>query len=96
MALSKSITVNAYGQSITFDSAYYQIDSINGNKDTLNLIIFVYSDSSKTNLVTQNTYSFTPSIADQATNFYKQGYDYLKTLPDFQGATDVPETGQSV
>jgi hypothetical protein len=32
---------------------------------------------------------------DDSKNFIKQGYEYLKTLTDFQDAADVLETGQT-
>ncbi|MCO7177008.1 hypothetical protein ACFP7A_01170 [Sporolactobacillus kofuensis] len=95
MALKKSVSLNVYGQDITFEQAYHQIDSINGNKETLNIVVFVYSDSMKENFIKQKTYSFVPSISDQSANFYKQGYEYLKTVDDYSDAIDILEEGQA-
>jgi len=35
------------------------------------------------------TFSFVPSVGDDADNFIKQAYEHAKTLADFTGAADA-------
>lgn len=72
----------------TITSTYQQITGIQGNKENITLVLSVYKDSTKNNLLTTKNYTFTPSVIDDSTNFIQQGYDYLKTLDEFKNATD--------
>lgn len=71
---------------------YVFINSVQG-KDTVTAAVTVYKDNTKTVAVAQRTYQF---VADMnGANFIKQAYDYMKTLPQFAGFTDVLEVGQT-
>jgi len=50
--------------------------------------IQVFSDSTKQEKVASAIRFFTPSVSDGSTNFIQQGYEYLKTLPEFADAVD--------
>lgn len=65
-------------------SAICKIVSVQGNKERLVLDVFFKADG----LNYHRDYSFTPSVDEASTNFIKQGYLHLKTLPEFAGATD--------
>lgn len=70
-------------------SAYVRIDSINGTKNKLSLTVSFYNKANDSMIVAhQNLYEFHPNVNSDSQNFIKQGYDHLKTLPEFAGATD--------
>jgi hypothetical protein len=70
-------------EKITF-AAVCKITSINGNKTNLNITVSHVGDVAKF----ERSYSFEPSVSEGSLNFIKQGYLYLKTLPEFSGAED--------
>ena len=71
-----------------YPSAYIRIENLNGDKGKCELTVCVYSDNAKEKIVARKTYNFTPSVADGSTNFIQQGYEYLKTLPEYAEAVD--------
>lgn len=73
--------------------AYIKINTLSGTKEKMNIGVNVFN-SEKNILIQSNCYAFTPNVTDQSDNFIKQGYEYLKTLPEFTGAIDVLEDGQ--
>lgn len=85
MALKKSILhkVPLMGEQ-TF-SAYIRVDKVNGSKDVLNASVGFYKDNAEGEMIKAEGFQFTPSLDS---NFIKQAYDYLKTLPEFTGAID--------
>lgn len=95
MALQKAYTKLVFGKTLTFDQAYSAITTVQGDKNSLNIVVVVYDTRAKANIIDQLYYSFRPSVAEDAKNFYKQGYEYLKTLDEFKDATDVLEEGQT-
>jgi hypothetical protein len=64
--------------------AVCKITAINGDKNKLNFTVL----HSGENAQYERPYRFEPSVADGSVNFIKQAYLYLKTLPEFAGATD--------
>lgn len=96
MALRKSIETD---MGFVAEDGYIRINSINGDKYNLVIeVYFFYNQAYATdNYAPFNSsrYFFTPDIKDDAKNFYKQGYEYLKTLPEFKDAIDVLEEGQT-
>jgi hypothetical protein len=86
MALTKQITlVSNFGDSVSFDNAYIKIDSLTGNKEQMRAYVSTYKKQNE-QLIGRKNYSFTPNLNGK--NFIAQAYDYIKTLPDFSGATD--------
>lgn len=70
-------------------NAYVRIDSINGTKNKLFLTVGFYNKANDSMIVAhQSLFEFHPSVDVNSQNFIKQGYDHLKTLPEFEGATD--------
>jgi len=85
MALQKTHTVNFHNKDVVFQNCYFKISRVAGDKS--NLVATVDAMSSKEGSTIERTdYSFTPSMT--ASNFIAQAYEYLKTLPEFAGATD--------
>lgn len=84
---------------LTLPNAYIKIDFVSGNAASLSLTVSTYvsktvSDQAKNGekrWVEQRYIIFIPSVEDGSPNFIKQGYEYLKTLPEYAGATDVLE-----
>jgi hypothetical protein len=65
-------------------SALCKIVSVQGNKERLNIDVFFTADG----INYHRNYSFIPSTEENSTNFIKQAYLHLKTLPEFAGALD--------
>lgn len=66
---------------------YCRIEQLNGGKGSIEFKLYIY-DANIENLIEVRTYSFIPSIIEDSDNFIKQGYEYLKTLPDFADSLD--------
>lgn len=92
MALQINIELDS---GITVEDAYHRIGELMGNKENLmfHLDSYVSRDSFKEGkqLIRQQAYYFSPSIDEGSENFIKQGYEHLKTLPEFESAVDVLE-----
>jgi hypothetical protein len=90
MALQNNLA-SSYG--ITFENAYIRVAELSGSKDILNIRVKWYVNQTarenSSQPLQQKEYSFVPSVEDNAYNFIKQGYEYLKTLEEFSTATDV-------
>lgn len=88
MALRKKIIKIYHGVNVEFDSAYIRVDRIiNGTKDRLFIDVGIYN-SDITDKIESQTHNFIPSVQDGSDNYHKQGYDYLKTLPEYSDAID--------
>lgn len=93
MALSKTIIKNIFGEELTLENAYIKIDSIQGDKNNIEFRVQMFNKT-KEYLIDERFYNFIPDVLENSPNFIKQGYEYLKTLPEFQDAVDVLEEGQ--
>ena len=86
MALTQKITcTDSFGDERVFPNAYIKIDQISGNKSLLQVVIGIYKEQGRNKIDSIST-GFSPSLGGE--NFIAQAYDYLKTLPEFSGATD--------
>ena len=85
MALNKIFEITVYGEKLTLRNAYIKIDHVNGNKAQVQAKYVVYSDKNG-DIVEENYVGFVPDM--QGSNFIKQAYEHLKTLPNFAEATD--------
>lgn len=79
---------------IIIPSAYIKILNIEGDSLKIKLIVGVYEDGTKENLIHTKRYEFVPDTDNESSNFIKQGYEYLKSLEEYAGSTDVLEDGQ--
>lgn len=73
---------------VEYPTCYIMIKCVNGDKRKISLQVVFYADSSKEQAIEYKGYTFTPSVADGSANFIQQGYEYLKTLPEFADAVD--------
>lgn len=88
MAIQKEFRKNIYGETLSFEEAYFQIIGIEGNKNTVNFTVTIYKDSTKEIPIQNKDYTFIPDVDQNSDNFIKQGYEHLKTLPEFENAID--------
>lgn len=96
MALQQTLN---FESGMVLENAYIRIFNLFGNKGqvTLSVVTFVNKDAALEGkpFVQAKEYYFQPNVLDDAPNFYKQGYEYLKEQPEFEGSIDVLEDGQS-
>jgi hypothetical protein len=91
MALEINDTyIDALGTEQNLLGAYARIEYVASNKENAVAHVFFYGSegaakANRPNYKSQQ-YAFTPTMT--ASNFIAQGYDYLKTLPEFADAVD--------
>jgi len=86
MALSKKIELeNNFGEKSLFPDCYIKIDGINGDKNNINLNVSFYNNVNDKRFLKSAVISFVPTLDK---NFIEQGYDYLKTLEEFENTID--------
>jgi len=77
---------------ITVTNAYHHIVSYSGDENYFNFTLCAYSSEANYTAgklpLTQTSYTFTPDLTS-TTNFLQQAYDYLMSLDDFSGYTEV-------
>lgn len=88
MALKLKYVKKVYGTEIQFNESYHQITHIQGDKNKISIDTTIYDDSNKQNVIEQVNYILTPLVTDDSLNFIKQGYEYLKTRPEYVDAID--------
>lgn len=99
MAIRMKITL---ASGIEIDDAYLKITNISGNKNNICIVLTAYKDASsmQNGLPQIEGYSlvkeFVPTLGSSVSDFISQGYNHLKTLPDFSGALDILEEGQTI
>lgn len=71
-----------------WDNTYVVVDSIEGSKFGMSMLVIVYTDVHKEKIIYRKRFSFRPSLTENSENFLKQAYNYLKTLPEFAGGED--------
>ena len=87
MALKKSMvkTVDGFDGTLSVTDAYWKIINISGDKNELSVVIQAFNGEQQ---VGGYAGSFVPSVDENAENFIRQAYLYLKTLPEFEDAVD--------
>jgi len=73
-------------KSVAINNAYIKVSNVSGSKELVVANVDFLTGPDGT-LLMSKTYSFTPDMV--GTNFIQQGYGYLKTLTEFEGAADV-------
>lgn len=63
---------------------YIKVLSVSGDKNEVTANVLLSSDEMRI----ERRFRVPVSVHDGSHNFIKQSYDYLKTLPEFSGATD--------
>jgi hypothetical protein len=79
---------------ISLGNAYFQVTDFSGDKDLLRFSVSTFAERGGQPLqgdLYQCAYNLT-----SGGNALAQAYAYLKTLPEFAGATNVLEDGQTI
>ena len=96
MALQKNIEIEGasfiktdagninFGNQKVLLSSYIKVLSLSGDKEQMLVTVNFKSSNNTFN----KNYKFAVSVDATSKNFIAQAYDYLKTLPEFEGATD--------
>lgn len=75
-----------------FTDTYVIIYQLGGTKDLMKIQVHWYVNRNarinKLKPIEVKNYSYIPSVDEYSENFIKQGYEYLKTLEEFQFAID--------
>ena len=79
----------------TLENAYIKIDNITGSKSNIIISIAIYNFKNGT-VILRKSYNFVPDISENAKNFIKQGYEYLKTLDEYKDAINLLDEGQTI
>lgn len=97
MALQKAVTY----KSLQLGAAYFRIvrPQIDTSKNTMSFSVWAFPSqataSDQANMLSDiAAYHEAVPYSISGANPFEQGYDWLKTQPDFAGATDVLEAGQ--
>ena len=85
MALKQNTTLELPGASFEIKGAYLRTEDFVGNKFNLHFTLKCYVSSDETQHFKQQSFSFTPASDKR---WDAQAYEYLKTQPEFAGATD--------
>lgn len=85
MAIKKDVTFtkDKFAGELKATDVYCKVESIMGTKEKQQAVVRMYADET---LIDSKVYEFVPNM--DGDNFIKQAYKYLKTLPEFTGATD--------
>ena len=87
MALQKSLTLtDNFGEEIQFPNAYIRVETVTATKTQATAEVVICKNAGDKQL-SNKFYSFQANL-DSGANHIKQAYQFLKTLPEFSGATD--------
>lgn len=75
-------------ETITFENAYHKIIDIKGNKNLIEFTVGVFTNQNQEKLVGYKFYKFTPDVEENSANFLQQGYEFIKTLEEYETAED--------
>lgn len=96
MGLTRGLTLNS---GINVPNAYFRISSIFGDKEHIQFHLVAYLSREEykdgKGVIYTESFSFEPNINDDAPNFYRQGYAYVKTIGDYKESNDILEEGQT-
>lgn len=67
-----------------FDNAYIKVATVNGTKEMIEAV--VETDLGNGSILKDSVF-FVPNL--NGTNFIKQAYEHMKTMPDYADAEDV-------
>lgn len=88
MALQKTLSLtNNFGEQSVFQNAYIKVHEVIGGKHGASICLMIMNNANGKELK-REMLSFMPSVADGSENFIKQAYEYVKTLSEFEGATN--------
>jgi hypothetical protein len=87
--IKKSYSKVVYGQTLDFPNACFEITYLSGTKENIIIVVNIYDNLEKKNLLDTKSYNYKPDLSDNTPNNFYQGYAYLKSLPEFIDAIDL-------
>jgi hypothetical protein len=88
MALKANInTQDNFGRQTTLNDCYVKIINVAADKLRAEMLVGIWNSDQSVRYEIKK-YEFNSSVENGSENFIKQGYVHLKTLPEFEGATD--------
>lgn len=87
MALNVLYTKEILGFSPVHAQSYVLVSSVTATKEK-GIATVIFYNLDKSIVLDSQQYAFDVSVEENAKNFIKQAYVYLKTLPEFAGAKD--------
>jgi len=88
MALQKTVSLkNNLGEQTIVENCYIKVDQVIFNKYQ-SLGIIQFKKSKNGNVMQINNFQFESKVGTNEKDAIAQGYDYLKSLPDFADAED--------
>jgi len=85
MALKKDLTAKYLGKNISLNDAYIKISRVEGTKDNVLLVVNAKTEKDG-ELIWEKGFFFNPLSKEK--NIFASGYEYLKTLPEFESSED--------
>ena len=95
MALQIVFNKVIYGEIRAYEEAYLQITYVSGTKEGVEITLSFFDSAHKGFELEKRQFSFIPSVEPDAKEWLTQGYEYLKTLLEFENAIDILEEGQT-
>lgn len=101
MAIKANVTIKHLGQDITFKDAYIRVYQVEANKPyapseiqpkppaNSRATVMFYTDDTATQQIKVWHYMFNADLSPAAKNPWEQAYDFLKSLPEFEGAVEA-------
>ena len=87
MALKKTITIrDSFDEMREIPDVYIKVNAVSGGKNQMVIDVVFFKSGADGKRLKNAGYIFKPDLAGK--NFIAQAYDYIKTLPEFSGATD--------
>ncbi|WP_141230057.1 hypothetical protein [Terribacillus saccharophilus] len=98
MALQQTFTVPDSGVTITKAYICVEVTEVTSVNQTILLGFYINRDAKLNGKepVYRNKHSFAPNLSSDSKNAFVQGYEYVKTLPEYQSAVDIFEEGQVI
>ena len=88
MALQKDYIKNVHGKEVVFEDAYHRIESFQGTKTSMVVLVAIYTDNECRVQIASKQTILQPEL-EIADNFITQSYNHLKNLPEYADSLDV-------
>lgn len=94
-----ALKMNLNYKGLNIIDAYIKIDNFYGNDNVTTILVAIYSSKETRDngvpYIDLKSYCFKQNFSDTSLNIKKQGYEYLKTLDEYNGAIDLLDYGQT-
>ena len=85
MALKQNHSVQFHNKNVVFENCYFKVSQVSATKEKAVATVHAMIESGGS-VIDRKDYTFVCNL--NGANFIAQAYNYLKTLPEFAGATD--------